>query len=66
MFYLYDGEGKLEEKGQGERYVPLILAVVSEGQVKVCAIFGKGNELTRNTCVVCVNNNLLLVIVMKQ
>jgi hypothetical protein len=56
----------LEEKGQGERYVPLILAVVSEGQVKVCAIFGKGNELTRNTCVVCVNNNLFLVIVMKQ
>jgi hypothetical protein len=59
----------LEEKGQGERYVPLILAVVSEGQVKVCAIFGKGNELMRNTCVskvVCVNNNLFLVIVMKQ
>lgn len=40
MFYLYDGEGNLEEKGDGEIYVPLVLAFVSEGQANLCAIFG--------------------------
>jgi len=24
VFYLYDGEGKLEEKGQDESYIPLV------------------------------------------
>lgn len=40
MFYLYDREGKLQEKDGDESYVPLVLAFVSEEQVNMFAIFG--------------------------